>query len=301
MNNGNNGEIPVKKAPLGGVNPLLMIILVLLTVFFTYQILGGIIGLIVSGTERDVNYMRLAITFAQYMFILAPVLFLNMLQGNNVKTAFRLRMPVIPVFILAAAGIIILQPFLQMIMYYQNEIILNMPLGSEYVRKVKEFIDILEKETLKIVTSYSLLEFIVVTFVVAVTPAVCEEFMFRGIILTNFEKITKIWKAFLFTGLIFAVFHFHPFNLIPLILLGFYLAFVTYYSRSIFTAIFVHFLNNLISALAVYVYGREILESSPMSASEHLQLISAGVISFALFILIIIAIIRLFNKSASNV
>ncbi|MCY7360920.1 MAG: CPBP family intramembrane metalloprotease, partial [Ignavibacteria bacterium] len=133
-------------------------------------------------------------------------------------------------------------------------------------------------------------EYLLIVFVIAVTPAICEEFLFRGLVFKNFEKIIPATKAIFFSGLLFALFHFHPFNIIPLAILGIFLTFIVYHSGSIYTAVICHFLNNFISATAIYIYGTESLSTEKMSGDEQLQFIILGLISFIIFIGIIFMI-----------
>lgn len=284
-----------KKGPLAKTPPLVFIFLSLSVVFFLYQIIGSSITYLILGSDIDinpgnVNVTRLIITFAQFMFVLVPSVILVMLQDNNIKETFRLKKPKMSVFALAILGIFIIQPFLQMFLYYQNEIIFNLPFGKEFLTTLKEIFDTLEASTEKLVTADSIPEFIMIVIVIAVTPAICEEFLFRGLVFKNFEKIISPGKAIFFTGFLFALFHFHPFNLIPLTVLGIYLTLVVYHSGSIYTAIAVHFINNFISALAVYIYGTEMLGSdavAKMTGSEQKELLIFGIISFIGFMIIV--------------
>jgi len=295
----NSFQIPGNgKGPLANISPLIFIFLSLSVVFFLYQIIGSSITYLILGSDIDinesnVNVTRLIITFAQFMFIFVPTLILVMLQDNNLKETFRLKKPKMSVFALAIIGIFVIQPFLQMFMYYQNEIIFNLPFGTEFLTKLKEIFDTLEASTEKLVTANSIPEFLMIVIVIAVTPAICEEFLFRGLVLKNFEKIISPGKAIFFTGLLFALFHFHPFNLIPLAILGIYLSLIVYHSGSIYTAIAVHFINNFISALAVYIYGTEMIGSEAaanISGSEQTELLIYGTISLIVFIAIIFLI-----------
>jgi len=284
-----------RKGPLAKTPPLVFIFLSLSVVFFLYQIIGSSITYLILGSDIDinagnVNVTRLIITFAQFMFVLVPSVILVMLQDNNIKETFRLKKPKMSVFALAILGIFIIQPFLQMFLYYQNEIIFNLPFGKEFLTTLKEIFDTLEASTEKLVTADSIPEFIMIVIVIAVTPAICEEFLFRGLVFKNFEKIISPGKAIFFTGFLFALFHFHPFNLIPLTVLGIYLTLIVYHSGSIYTAIAVHFINNFISALAVYIYGTEMLGSdavAKMTGSEQNELLIYGIISFIGFMIII--------------
>ena len=290
--NGNDPLINNSKGPLSKIHPALFILITLVTVFITYQIIGGVITVLVLGPDiieepTNLNLTRIIITFSQFMFRLVPVIVLSMMQGNVFKVTFRLKKPDILVFILSVLGILVVQPFLQVYLYLQNKLIFSIPFGTEILKSVKELFDSLEALTLKLVASNSVPEFIFVVFVIAITPAICEEFLFRGLILKNFERFATPVRAIVFTGLIFALFHFHPFNIIPLAILGIYLTFITFYSGSLYTAIFVHFINNFFSAAAVYIFGKEQIDDPDMGGPELAQFILLGVLSLVMFLAVI--------------
>ncbi|MEX2573613.1 MAG: CPBP family intramembrane glutamic endopeptidase, partial [Balneolaceae bacterium] len=79
---------------------------------------------------------------------------------------------------------------------------------------------------------------------IAFVPAICEEVMFRGYVLSAFEKNWGIWPAIIVSGLMFGLFHLQLTNLLPLASLGFLLALVTWISGSLVPAIVAHFVNN---------------------------------------------------------
>lgn len=270
------------------MNPVIYIFLGLVIVFFLYQFIGGLIqyvavGVDFSTTTGKLTITRIIISFSQFMFILFPAVVLAYLQGDKVKETFRLKAPKISVFLLSVLGIFVIQPFLQLYMYYQNKIIFSLPFGQDFLKSTKELFDMLEASTLRLVTAYSMVEFIGVVIIIAITPAICEEFLFRGFVLSNLEKVTKRTAALFFSGLLFALFHFHPFNLIPLAILGIYLSFTVYHSGSIFTAIVCHFINNFISALAVYIYGKDEFISKDIPEGEIKNVIMLGVASIIIF------------------
>lgn len=301
-NNNNKDSDNVNKAPLSGIQPGVFIILSLFVVFVTYQIFGGVLSILIYGKDfknldSNITVARIVISFSQFMFILIPVILLNMLQGNKPKLSFRLNKPKVSVLWLGILGVIIVQPALQVYLFLQNLFLKSLPFGGEFLKQIKDLMDSLEATTLNLVTAQSVSEFILVAFVIAVTPAICEEFFFRGLIFHNFEKVMLKGKAIFMTGFIFAIFHFHPFNLIPLILLGFYLTYVVYYSKSILTGIVVHFVNNFLSAYLVFKYGKEGLEDPNGSLMDNLSFIISGVVSIILF-LIILKIIK--NKGSET-
>lgn len=298
-----------KKGPLSSLSPVGFIFLSLSVVFFLYQIVGGTISYFMLGEDSElkpdnVNLMRLIIMFAQFMFIFFPSIMLVMLQDNNVKETFRMYKPKLSVLLLSIIGVFVIQPFLQVLLFYQNEIIFNLPVGGEFIKQMKELFDVLESTTSKLVEANSLPDFLLVVLVIAVTPAICEEFLFRGLIFKNFEKVIPAAKSIFFTGLLFALFHFHPFNLIPLIILGIFLTFITYHSGSIYTSVICHFLNNFVSAIAVYIFGSEAVESvgsSGMTSSEQIQFTLLGIISFIAFIIIFLMIKKNSAENKTNI
>jgi len=276
-----------KQAPFKNVNPVFYVFLSLFIIFILYQIVGGIIQYITVGEDFAGNgnlaITRTILSFAQFMFILFPAIILAYMQGDNIKETFRLKAPKASVFIFSIFGIFAVQPFLQLYLYFQNKIIFSLPFAKDILQPMKELFDTLEASTLKLVTAYSLPEFLVIVFVIAVTPAICEEFLFRGLVLSNFEKLKKRYFAVFFSGLLFALFHFHPFNLIPLAVLGIFLSFIVYHSGSIYPAIVCHFINNFISAAAVYIYGKEEFISKDIPEGEIGQVIAMGIASLFIF------------------
>lgn len=289
---------PDNKGPLSAMSPVAFIFFALVVVFILYQIVGGLITYLMMGEDLDLKdgnlgLMRLILTFAQFMFVLFPAVLLVMLQDNNPRETFRLYKPKIPVFVLAILGILVVQPFLQVYLFYQNEIIFNLPFAKDFIKELKQLLDTMEAQTQKLVEAKSISEFLIIVIVIAVTPAICEEFLFRGLVFKNFEKVLPASKAIFFTGFLFALFHFHPFNLIPLTVLGIFLTFIVYHSGSIYTSVFCHFLNNFISSLAVFIFGTDSFSADTntgMASSEKIQFILLGLISLVAFITVIFLI-----------
>jgi membrane protease YdiL (CAAX protease family) len=172
----------------------------------------------------NVELSRIVLAFGQYMFILAPVLFFARFQTADMKSMFRIKMPKLSLLLLSAIGIVLIQPFLQGYIYFQELAITNLPFLHDLLKPVKEIWDKLEGSVLRIVAAHSPVEFAVVVFVICITPAICEEFLFRGFVLTNLRKTANAKAAILLSGFLFAIYHFQPFNLFPIVFLGWFLA-----------------------------------------------------------------------------
>lgn len=288
----NNNGLERITAPLAKMHPAVFVVLALFIVFVTYQIFGGVLSVLVLGTDfkkmdGNVTFARIIISFSQFMFILIPVIILSMLQGNSAKQAFRLNVPKQSVLWLSILGVLVIQPAIQAYMFLQNKLLTSLPFGGQFITSLKELMESFESATLSLVTADNVGEFILVAFVIAVTPAICEEFFFRGLVLTNFERIMTPSKTIFMTGFIFAIFHFHPFNILPLMLLGYFLSYSVYYSNSILTGIIVHFINNFLTAWLVYKYGKEGFEDAKGSIADNYGLLLSGFVSFVVFLFIL--------------
>lgn len=93
----------------------------------------------------------------------------------------------------------------------------------------------------------------------ALVPAICEEILFRGFVLSAFrdkktfgQKNEKhIVFAIVVSGILFSIMHLDFIRIIPTSILGMVMAYNVYKSKSIFTSVGIHFFNNLLSVLSV--------------------------------------------------
>lgn len=88
-------------------------------------------------------------------------------------------------------------------------------------------------------------------FFIAMTPAFCEEILFRGLAFRPIEKSLGPKKAIVMTALLFAIMHLDVVRLLPTFLLGLVFGTIAYASASIWPVIFLHMANNAIAAFAL--------------------------------------------------
>lgn len=88
--------------------------------------------------------------------------------------------------------------------------------------------------------------------VIAVLPAVMEEFLFRGIILSNTRASTGDIRAIFIVGFCFALFHASPEQTIYQFICGCVFAFLAVRSGSVLPCVLMHFANN---ALIIILYA----------------------------------------------
>ena len=277
--------------------------------FFLYQIIGGILTLLVFGLDigkAPVNGLRLMTMAGQILFILLPALLFSKWFYEDVTTVIRFKPSRWIEIGLFVVGLIILIPLLENFAVIQNYFIDKLAASSNTVNSVKSIFDSLndrlEGTYSSLITAHSIFEKLLVILVVAAVPAVCEEVMFRGFIQKSFElKLRPFW-AILITSIFFGLYHFSPYGLLPLIILGLYFGFAAYKSDSIFTSMSLHFFNNFSAIIIFFIVGNEqLLDSAPSDKAVDLK--SAITIFVSLLILfggMLYIIIKFYQEKNRN-
>ena len=137
--------------------------------------------------------------------------------------------------------------------------------------------------------------FLLTLFVAALMPAICEEMMFRGFVLSSFRKRYKIVTSILLVAAVFGIYHMSIVRFFTTALLGAALALTVYYAGSIFPAMLMHFCNNGIAVLQMY-YPEFFIKYVPILGEETLS-ISSTIILFLLGTVLTAAGILLLRRS----
>ncbi len=104
-------------------------------------------------------------------------------------------------------------------------------------------------------------------FLVAVIPAVCEEFFCRGFLVKCFSRIKKEWVLIAIIGAVFGVLHLDAYTFVPTALSGALLCFIAIRTKSLILPMLLHFGNNALAVALAYSSAKE-------SASESLDLLA---------------------------
>lgn len=274
--------------------------------FFLYQIVGGLLTVIIFGFDikhAPVDGMRLMTMAGQILFILLPALLFSKWFYEDVSYIIRTKFPKWAEVGWFVLGLIVLTPLLQNYIYIQNFVLIKLADKIPIIQSAKNLMDKLDKlvegQYASLLTAHSFFEGVFVIIIVAVVPALCEETMFRGFIQRSFEfRIKPVWAAF-FTAIFFGLYHFNPYGLIPLIGLGFYFGYAAYTSDSIFVPMTLHFLNNFSAIIVFYMFGSDELLNS--SIDKNINIVSTLITFVGLLILFIgvIILIKKFYKQKS--
>jgi sodium transport system permease protein len=121
--------------------------------------------------------------------------------------------------------------------------------------------------------------------VLAITPAVCEELFFRGLIMSGLRRYGK-WPAILISALLFGLAHSSIYRLLPTLFLGVLLGLIVWRTGSILCAIILHALNNGLAVTMLHFRPDEQMkEFSEPYLPWHLTLIGVTVLAAGLWIL----------------
>jgi len=239
-----------------GISPLLFGFLSLVVVFVTYQIIGGVLTYLFFGlkpVEGQATAYRIATALGELLLILAPTLLLVRFATFSPRSLLRLRFPDFRTLIVPLVGIFALQEMLQVYLVFQERI----PLPEPLQKISQEFKQLFEEAYKLLASSSSVPELLWVILVIALIPALAEEFLFRGLVQRCFEKgLGPAW-AIVLTGIIFGLYHVNPFSFVPLAAIGMYLGFLAYRSNSLWTSIAAHFYNNAFACVATFFHMDE--------------------------------------------
>jgi uncharacterized protein len=162
--------------------------------------------------------------------------------------------PRLALYLLAAIAFVALSPLVDLsIMVNQR---LDLPASLQPLEDaMRTMEDRAAEMTATFLKMDSISDLLGVIFIMALVPAICEEFFFRGFLQRTFYRwwgrrhLAVILSAFLFSAI-----HFQFFGFLPRFLLGLLLGYVFLWSGDLKLSIFIHFLNNLASTLYAWAY-----------------------------------------------
>ncbi len=233
------------------MRPLGFAVLALLSIFILYQVIGGGLTLLIFGqsvTSENVQWMRLSTMVAQILFLLVPTLVMMKIQHGKTASVVPWRIPKSSEVVLALVGVFSLQQVMEGYLFFQDKI----PLPESLRPFIEQVRRIIEETYTLLVQAHSVPELFFVILVVALTPAICEELLFRGLLQKNLTLATNKKAGFIFTGIIFGLYHLNPFLIVPLVALGVFFGFLMFRSETILVPMLAHFTNNVVSIIGTY-------------------------------------------------
>ncbi|MDD3839453.1 MAG: type II CAAX endopeptidase family protein [Clostridia bacterium] len=152
-------------------------------------------------------------------------------------------------------------------------------------------------------------EYIKGLLVISGSAAICEEFLFRGVILSGYQKLGGR-KAIIISSLMFGFMHINVQNLVGPLVIGIILGYLVYRSNSILAGMVGHFTFNSIAVTLAYLASTfQGVNGDMMNEVPSLDALPAGFLIAAIVVWMIIAIgaaallvlfLKLFNKTVGD-
>jgi membrane protease YdiL (CAAX protease family) len=194
--------------------------------------------------KMHIGAMKIVLTAQQLGLFLTPALLLAITEGKKPHRFYGMAMPKTHLMLLVFMIMVCVMPA----MGFVNELNQKMVL-PDFLKNIQEWMKRLEDEgektTIALLKMGSIGSYLINLFVVAIVPAICEEFIFRGALQRTFLRWIKnphvaIWTS----AFIFSTIHFQFFGFFPRLLLGAGFGYIYFWTKSIWYTIFAHFLNN---------------------------------------------------------
>ena len=208
-----------------------------------------------EGTDGFVDTMKwlVGVQFIG-MFVLLPLGVAAFLKIDILET-FRWRRP--PALAWLAAGLMGISSWAlaHEFLLFQTQVLKPSSAMAEFAEKIQ--------------SELAMSPLWLVLFLMALVPAVTEEFLFRGFILSGLRSGMKKWSAIVLVSLIFGIYHFMIDRLPITVLLGMVLAYLCWQSGSLWPGIVFHAMHNGISM--VLATSPEWVERIGLETSQDAQ------------------------------
>jgi len=207
--------------------------------------------ILLGGTLLQAWNMKTGTILTEWGLILMPVLLYLGLRGKRIPAVLMLRKPsgrhLAGSILLALSAV----PIVAEISVIQDSVV---PIPEELAEAMKNAFTVAEGES--VLLAY---------FAFSLTPAVCEEALFRGFLLGGLSRKFGKWGSVVVTGLLFGAFHLNAYRFIPTAVIGLLLGYIVLSSSSIVTGILYHAINN---AFALSVLNFRFLNRYPWLMEE---------------------------------
>ncbi len=216
--------------------------------------------------------LRSYLLYSQIASVLFPaILYLLIVHFNDINAWIKLQLPSNRHFFMYSVMLLILAyPLIQL----SADLNKYMPF-TDFLKEESNYIESLMKE---ILVMNSPIDFFINLGIVALLPAIGEELFFRAIIQNELlSTIKRKDVAIILTAIIFSAFHLQFDGFLPRFFLGLILGYVYFWSRSIWTSVLLHFINNgllVFSAFMMQDKIDEIASESPQTIPMYILLMS---------------------------
>ncbi len=205
----------------------------------------------IASNVYNLNALRYAQMIASLLGFLLPAVLFSKLKENSFTKYVNANIGFNPLFLVLIPMLIYAFYPLINVSFFVNKIMPWNDWRADYQSEYKFIVDGLLKDNSWFVLVLNMLT-------IAIIPAICEEWIFRGTLQKLFSEKLNIHLAILFSSIIFSFIHFEFSGFLPRIILGMFLGYLFYYSGSLWLNIFAHAVNNGSQVVLMYLNNKGI-------------------------------------------
>ncbi|MFO7617163.1 MAG: CPBP family intramembrane glutamic endopeptidase [Bacteroidales bacterium] len=236
---------------------VVMVMAILFGLIFLGMPLESWVAIDISNPETLWRLKYIQITQSMGLFVLPPLVigwlmlrsparYLSLHQGISARPAL------LVIFILIAA-----LPVINLLMLWNQE--MRLP---QFLSGIEAWMLQTEEKAAEITTAFLSVNtfgaFLVNILMVAVIPALGEEFFFRGMIQPTLQRWFKSpHLAILLTAVIFSAFHLQFYGFLPRLMQGLLFGYLLWWSGNLWYPVIGHFVNNLIPVTLTYLFPEQ--------------------------------------------
>ncbi len=250
---------------------LMFAIFIMVASVFLFMIVGMVVAIPFYGLSELMNLLNgvqnnsdESINFLKYMQVLqsiglfvVPPFILGFLYHGNVKEYLLInRSAQSRCFVLAVFCLLAIVPFINFLGDINSKMSFPSFLSGleNWMRNMEDNAKVLIDKFMT-VNGFGGLLFNV--FMIAVLPAIGEEFMFRGVIQRIFTDWTRnhhwgIWV----TAFVFSAMHMQFYGFLPRLVLGAMFGYLLVWTGTMWVPVLAHFFNNLVGVLGYFLIGK---------------------------------------------
>jgi membrane protease YdiL (CAAX protease family) len=252
-------------------------------------------------SKRDILFMKYIQMITQFGFFLLPAIIFAFLIRKDIATYFNIKkIPSIKIGLLAVIIIFVSNPFIEWLVYKNNQIQLPDFLNhlEIWMRQTEEAAAIATNKFLQM-AHFS--DYLLNILMIGVLAALSEELLFRGILQPMFIKVFKshhlgIW----FAAVVFSFIHFQFYGFFARLFLGAVLGYSYHYSKNLWVPIIAHFFNNSLAVTYVYLSKEPLYNTSQGIIHIEETNIFYALIGLSLAVLGLIILRHYSQKSENN-
>ncbi|HLD35605.1 MAG TPA: type II CAAX endopeptidase family protein [Planctomycetota bacterium] len=192
-------------------------------------------GIFMESSPKTPLGLLYALFFSHVLGIIAPVIVYIYSKGYSFKETLNLRPVALSSLLFISLASLVFFVMLHVLQGFME------PLFKPYAEGMTDYQNFF---TGLASASRSPINVFLLLLGVGIIPAVAEEILFRGIILTGLRNSSTAARAIVLSGLLFGIIHVFPPQVISVSLLGMFFGILLVRTHSIITTIWCHFLNN---------------------------------------------------------